>query len=97
MPASATSVATQSTEQMILEMVYDNLARGVTKLLRKASVRRYRKQMENMPYCDYYLRTNCFQNQRSRGNARLHSLDNSFWKRLWLLARQNTWQMYAWV
>ena len=97
MPASATPVVTWSTGQMILEMVPDHLVRSVTTLLRKAAVLWYRRQMEKMPYYDYYSRANCSQNQRSRGSARLNSLDNSFWKRLWLLARQNTWQRNAWV
>jgi hypothetical protein len=82
MPASATPVVTRITEQMILEMVHDHLTRGVTTLLRKAAVLRYRRQMEKMPYYVYYSWTNSFQNQRSRGSARLNSLDNLFWKRL---------------
>jgi hypothetical protein len=53
MPEAVTSVATWSTEQMMLEMVYDRVATGVTRVVWTAAVLRCGKQMEKLP--PYYV------------------------------------------
>jgi hypothetical protein len=53
MPEAATSVATWSTEQMMLEMVHDRVATGVTRVVWAAAVLRCGKQMEKLAH--YYF------------------------------------------
>jgi hypothetical protein len=53
MPEAATSVATWSTEQMMLEMVHDRAVTGVTRVVWTAAVLRCEKQMEKLPH--YYF------------------------------------------
>jgi len=50
MPEAASSVTTLSAEQMILEMVQDRIATGVTRGILTTAVLRYEKQMEKLPH-----------------------------------------------
>jgi hypothetical protein len=50
MPEAASSVATWSTEQMMLEMVQVRIATGVTRVVWTAVVLRCGKQMEKLPH-----------------------------------------------
>ena len=60
MLAVVTLVVTRSSEQMMTEMVYDHVTTRVTTLIRKATILRYRKQIEQILYYDYYSRMTCF-------------------------------------
>jgi len=50
MPEAATSVVNGSTEQLMLEMVRDSVAKGVTRVVRMADVLRCGQQMETLSH-----------------------------------------------
>jgi hypothetical protein len=53
MPEVATSVATWSTEQWMVEMVHDRIAAGETTVVSTAFVLRCGKQMEKLPHYNF--------------------------------------------
>jgi hypothetical protein len=53
MPEAATSVATWSTEQWMVEMVHDRIAAGETTVVSTAAVLRCGKQMEKLPQYNF--------------------------------------------
>jgi hypothetical protein len=50
MPEAARSVVTGSTEQLMLEMVYDSVTKGVTSMFSMANVLRYGQKMERLTH-----------------------------------------------
>jgi hypothetical protein len=53
MSETATSVATRSTEQWLVEMVHDRIAAGEATVVSTAAVLRCGKQMEKLPHCNF--------------------------------------------
>jgi hypothetical protein len=53
MPEAATSVATWSIKQWMLEMVHDRIAAGETTVVLTAAVLRCGKQMEKLPHYNF--------------------------------------------
>jgi hypothetical protein len=53
MPEAVTSVLTWSTEQIVLEMINDRVATGMTRVVWTAAVLHCRKQMEKLPHYNF--------------------------------------------
>ena len=50
MPEAARSIVIGSREQLMLKMVHDSVAKGVTRVVRLANVLRCGQQMEKLPH-----------------------------------------------
>jgi hypothetical protein len=86
MPEAATSVATWSTKQWMVEMVHNRIAAGETTVVSTAAVLWCAKQMEKLPHYNF-SRTVSLQKicemLRLEISSRSHSLENWVRKRLW--------------